>query len=200
VANGDETQAMPPEPERFEGGDDGDGDDGEGRRSMLWYLVGAGLLVGVLAGALVAILAGGDDSVSTEQASATSSTSSTTRTTGVPVTAPPQTSPKTNPTTTNPQNQPKVDSFAASPNFITCANELDSKSVTLSWTTTNATQVVLSVDGPGAYGTYGPDASQSVGYPCPPKGQQATHSYLITAENGSAQVQKSITVSSTTVP
>jgi hypothetical protein len=77
-----------------------------------------------------------------------------------------------------------------------------SVSFTLSWATTNTNQVVLSVDGPGAYNTYNSSSGSEVLTPaCPPAGTNAQHTYTITAKgpNGPDAV-RTITYSLNTVP
>ena len=52
-------------------------------------------------------------------------------------------------------------------------------SVTLSWTTQNATGVDLAVDGPGVYNSYGPNGQTQVNVPC----DGNTHTYTLTAKS-----------------
>jgi hypothetical protein len=49
---------------------------------------------------------------------------------------------------------------------------------------------VLSVDGPGAYGTYGPSGSANFTYGC----ADASHTFMVTAKGPNGQTQKTITV------
>jgi hypothetical protein len=212
MADGDETQAM------SDGGDDrtqamsggGDstrvaqptsgGDDNGGNRKPLWILLGV-LLFGVVVGGGIAIAGGGDDK---EEGASTSTSSSSTSTSTSTTTA------TTTPTSQgggggggggNTNDDPRIDSFSASPGTITCATETDSKSVNLSWATSNTTEVVLSVDGPGAYGTYGPSGSQSVGIACPTQGTSAQHTYTITAKGPNGpDASQTITYSINTIP
>jgi hypothetical protein len=55
--------------------------------------------------------------------------------------------------------------------------------------------VTISVDGPGVYGSYGPNASTTITVPC--NGQ--THTYLLTAKAANGQTAtKSISVATHT--
>ena len=200
MPNGDETQAMPPsEPERFDGGDDGGDAEEEGGRRLIWYFVGGALLIGLLAGALVVALAGGDDDKVATDTTSTSSTSTSTTTT-----APPNNGNNGNGNgnngnggTTQPPNPvPQVTSLSSNPNFKACDPSLGSFNVTVSWTTQDATQAVLSVDGPGPYGTYGPSGSQTLNVAC----QQAQHTYTITAKGPGGEASKTITFNVQVIP
>jgi cytoskeletal protein RodZ len=183
MSTNDPTLASPP-PER--GGGDGDDGDDEEKRRMLWVIVGGVLVIGLLIGALVAVLAsGGDD----DSASDTTTSSSTPPTT-TPATLPPApTTIATNPPTSPPTNPssptPTVNQIDIDPNFIACYQG-STKDITVSWTSTNANQTTLSVDGPGTYGTYGPSASVQLSVGC----EDTTHHYLVTAKGPGGQSSK----------
>jgi hypothetical protein len=72
---------------------------------------------------------------------------------------------------------PVIDSFDT-PEDIDCHNG-DVQSFTASWTTTNATHVTISIDGPGIYDEYGPDGEADLPFSC-----SSSHSFLLTAYNG----------------
>jgi cytoskeletal protein RodZ len=166
----------------------------------LWLIALAVLLIGVLIGVGVAVAGGGDDdkkqagdNTSTSSSSTSSSSSSTTSTTSGSTTSP----------TNAPTNDdPRIDSYSANPGTITCPDMTTSVSFTLSWATTNTNQVVLSVDGAGAYNTYNSSSGSEVLTPaCPAPGTSAQHTYTITAKgpNGPDAV-RTITYSLNTIP
>ncbi len=155
----------------------------------LWLIALSVLLFGILIGVGVAVAGGGGDdkkqagddtSTSTSSSTSTSASTSTTA-----ATAPTQTNGNTSPTA--PSDDPKINSLTASSGSpATCTKDnpmgfdspTDPYNLTISWSTTNATQTVLSIDGSGAYGTYGPSASQALTLGC--SGSQS-HTYMITA-------------------
>jgi cytoskeletal protein RodZ len=193
MSTNDPTLASPP-PER---GGGGDGDDEE-KRNLLWVIVGAVLVIGLLIGALVAVLAsgGGDDSAS----DSTTTSSSTVPPTTTPATLPPpSTTIATNPPTSPPTNPssptPTVNQININPNFIACYQGT-SKTVTISWTSNNANQTTLSVDGPGLYGTYGPSASVQLGVGC----DDTTHHYTVTAKGPGGQSSKNSSLNVHVIP
>jgi hypothetical protein len=75
---------------------------------------------------------------------------------------------------------PVIDSFDTPPN-IDCHNG-NSQTFTASWTTTNATEVVISIDGAGPFGTYEPDGSTSLPFDC-----SSSHTFLLTARSADGQ-------------
>jgi len=200
MADEDATLAAPPPEPQPGGGDHGDGEEQEENRRLKWIVVGAVLAIGLLIGALVAVLASGGDDESaatdgtTTSSSVTTTTAATSTTTAVPVTSPP-TQPPTSPPTTQAIPKPSVTSLSTNPNFIAC-QQGTSKSVTVSWTTANATSSTLSVDGPGVYGTYGPNASVTLNVGC----SAATHTYLVTAKGPGGQAQKQTSLQVTVIP
>ena len=70
----------------------------------------------------------------------------------------------------------------------------------MSWTTSNATEVVLSIDGAGPYKTYnGPTGADNVPFPC----NGLPHRYTITAKSsssGGTQATQTQTVTQLTAP
>jgi hypothetical protein len=58
---------------------------------------------------------------------------------------------------------------------VTCTT---ATTITLSWTTRNATSTTISIDGPGVYNTYPANGSASVPFACDGK----SHTYLLTAK------------------
>jgi len=197
----DETQAMGGADQTMAGGDPPaqggggghDDDDGDGRK--WWPIPLAILLAGLVIGGGIAIAGGGGD----DKKEATDDTTTST-TLAPPTSKAPPTSNGTQP----PSDDPKIDSLSTGePGTVTCTKDYpppmfdsptDPYEFTVSWSTTNATQTVLSVDGPGPYGTFGPAGSASFSYGC--LGSQ-THTYLVTAKgpNGpDVQKQVSITI------
>lgn len=73
-----------------------------------------------------------------------------------------------------------IASFSA-PGTVNCTS---ATTITLSWTTKNATSVTISIDGPGIYSTYPVNGSASLPFACDGK----SHTYLLTAKgpNGTA--------------
>jgi len=165
-------------------------------------------LVAVLASATVIAACGGDDGssdASAKKATTTSrsvtTTAAATTTSGQPTTTPARVATSAAPPPTQaPASGPVITSFTASATTIACPSPTVSTSIgpptiTLSWTTTNATGVDLSVDGPGVYASYGPNASTSIIVPC----DGNTHTYQLTAKGSSgATASQTISVSTRT--
>ena len=152
--------------------------------------VGA-LLVVVLAIVVVVLLVsgGGDDNNSNAAATTTSKSTSTT-VTSTPTTTLPATTTPTTPSTPPPTTSgaPVITSYTASTLSIVCpaadvSTTLPPATVTLTWTTQNASGVDLSVDGPGLYGSYGPAGSQTLNVTC----NGNTHTYKLTAKGTQGQ-------------
>jgi hypothetical protein len=71
---------------------------------------------------------------------------------------------------------PVINSFAT-PESIDCHNGMFQE-FTASWSTTNATRVTISIDGPGIYAEYGPSGETSLPFNC-----NSSHTFLLTAYN-----------------
>lgn len=181
----------------------GPGDDGNRRRN-LWLIVAAVLVVGIAIGAIVVWLAHSGKSettstTTTESSSSTSSTSSSSTSSTEATTSTTQESTTT--TTAAPAVQvTSFQSTSTTPNCVTPAPDVSTsvpatvQQVTLNWSTTNATSVDISVDGPGVYqSNVGAAGSITIPYGCP-----GPHVYLLTAHgaNGTAQTQQ-VSVTST---
>jgi hypothetical protein len=69
---------------------------------------------------------------------------------------------------------PVINSFTT-PENIDCHNG-NSQMFTASWSTSNATKVTISIDGPGIYDTYGPSGETSLPFSC-----SSSHTFLLTA-------------------
>jgi hypothetical protein len=69
---------------------------------------------------------------------------------------------------------PTITSFHT-PDNIDCHNG-NFQTFSASWTTTNATKTTISIDGPGLYKTYGPNADESLPFNC-----SSAHSFTLTA-------------------
>jgi hypothetical protein len=69
---------------------------------------------------------------------------------------------------------PVINSFTT-PENIDCHNG-NLQNFTVSWSTTNATKVTISIDGPGIYDTYGPSGETSLPFNC-----SSSHTFLLTA-------------------
>ena len=161
------------------GGGGWDGDDEEGDRRKFWMIAGGVLVLGLLVGALVAILlssGGGDDTASTTTSSSTSTSTSTS--TSVPAT--------TTPTTT--AAGPQILQFAANPSPYQCPG---SGNIQLTWATQNTSGVTISIDSPNPYGNYQSTGNQSVPFSCPSN----QHTYVLTANGTNGQsTQKTLIV------
>jgi hypothetical protein len=71
---------------------------------------------------------------------------------------------------------PVINSFAT-PESIDCHNGMFQE-FTASWSTSNATRVTISIDGPGIYAEYGPSGETSLPFNC-----NSSHTFLLTAYN-----------------
>jgi hypothetical protein len=161
-------------------------------RRWLWIALA---VVGVIVvGVVVALLvSGGGDggnatpATSTTASAPSTSTSSSTSTTSTSTTVPPTTQP----------GAPVITSFTATPSPFPCSGPGDSGQVTLNWTTTNATGVSVSIDGPGIFGSFGPSGTRQVPFAtC-----SSAHTYTLTARGqGNQQVAQTITVQPAVTP
>jgi hypothetical protein len=70
--------------------------------------------------------------------------------------------------------KPVINSFTT-PENIDCHNG-NFQEFTASWSTTGATRVTISIDGPGVYKEYGPSGSDSLPFNC-----SSAHTFLLTA-------------------
>jgi hypothetical protein len=150
---------------------------------------------------------GGDDDSSAASSKRTTTTSRVTTTTGAPTTTggsattggAATTAPPPPPTTAAPAG-PVITSFAASASVVACpatdvSTTVGPPTVTLSWTTQNATGVDLAVDGPGLYASYGPNGNTLITVPC----DGGTHTYMLTAKGaGGATAQRTVSVETRT--
>ena len=185
----DATQAMPPTEPPVSGGGADDFDEGDRRK--IWMIVAGVLVLGLLVGVLIAVLAGGGDDSNDEAGGSSTSSSSTTSSSTSSTTQ--ATTPTTTAPTQPPTTGPQITSLTANPNFVVCTSSTPA-STTIAWSTSNANQTTLSIDGPGIYGTYGPSGSVNSSPGCPPDDQQVTHSYTVTAKGPGGQTEKTITV------
>ena len=84
--------------------------------------------------------------------------------------------------------KPSIDSFTT-PENIDCHNG-NFQNFTATWTTTNATEVTISIDGPGVYATYPADGETSLPFNC-----SSSHTFLLTARGQDGQTAtRSITL------
>ncbi len=88
--------------------------------------------------------------------------------------APAPTAPAT--TAPMPSPGPTITEFWT-PDDIDCHNGFN-QTFTARWATENATEVVISIDGPGAYATYPPDGETSLPFGC-----GSSHTFLLTARS-----------------
>jgi hypothetical protein len=83
---------------------------------------------------------------------------------------------------------PTITSFHT-PDTIDCHNG-NFQTFSAGWTTTNATRTTISIDGPGIYKTYGPNANESLPFNC-----SSAHSFTLTAFGANGKtVTKAITL------
>jgi hypothetical protein len=79
----------------------------------------------------------------------------------------------------------------------TDVNPIDGTPVTLEWKVRGADAASISIDGPGVYGTYEPEKSETFAFPC--SGEPNTfqeHTYLLTTVGGDGEPRtKELTVS-----
>ncbi len=82
-------------------------------------------------------------------------------------------------------SKPVIDSFTT-PESIDCHNG-NLQNFTAKWSTTNATKVTISIDGPGVYDTYGPSGEATLPFNC-----SSSHTFLLTAysADGSTTTQQ----------
>jgi hypothetical protein len=165
-------------------------------------------LVAVVACASLLAACGGDDGSSDAAANKKATTSRAVTTTGAatttggtrPTTPASAATSAVPPPTEAPPSRPVINSFTASATTIACpapsvSTSIGPATITLSWTTGNATGVDLGVDGPGVYASYGPNASTSITVPC----DGNTHTYQLTAKGSSgASTSQTISVSTRT--
>jgi hypothetical protein len=165
--------------------------------------IGIGALVVVLAIVIAVLLLTSDDDDSGTNAAATSTSTpivSTPPTSQSPTTASGGTTATTTAATTAASSAPVITSYTSSTTSIACpasgvSTTVPPPTVTLSWTTQNATGVDLSVDGPGIYGSYGPSGSTTLNVGC----TGATHTYQLTAKGSNGQTAtKTISVATHT--
>ena len=109
-------------------------------------------------------------------------------------TTPAPTTPPTDPTpstpTPPPVELPSVDSVSA-PSSVICSDGV-TKSITISWVVEHADEVVVSIDGPGAYQSYpGTNGSDSVPFAC----DGAQHTYMVSAKADGHTASKTVVVS-----
>ena len=79
---------------------------------------------------------------------------------------------------------------------MNCPNNSATVQMTLTWATSNALGVTISIDGPAKFGDYGANGNAQVPFAC-----GGSHSYTITANGQSGQsAQRTITVQGQVVP
>jgi hypothetical protein len=81
--------------------------------------------------------------------------------------------------------KPVIDSFVT-PENIDCHNG-DFQQFSASWTTTHASKVTISIDGPGVYAEYSADGETSLPFSC-----SSSHSFLLTAHGDGGTATRTI--------
>ncbi|HEY6533414.1 MAG TPA: hypothetical protein VIY72_13990 [Acidimicrobiales bacterium] len=118
--------------------------------------------------------------------------------TGVPVEGDATVAPANEPSSSNGGNsnngggqpsapKPVIDSFAT-PENIDCHNG-NFQEFTASWSTTHASKVTISIDGPGVYAEYPADGETSLPFNC-----NSSHSFLLTAHGEGGTATRTITL------
>lgn len=116
--------------------------------------------------------------------------------TGTSPSLPANTSPKPNGTGGNPGGGPQIVYFRIKGNPSCPSNAPGGTfggTVVLEWQVTGATNVTISIDGPGIYGTYDPTYSHTFSFPCDvPSGSTQKHTYLLKTIGGGSVKEKTI--------
>ena len=175
------------------GGGPGGLDDGAERWRRALFLGGGALLLVLLTVIVVLLVTGGsrDRTPGSTSTSSSSTSSSSTSTSSTSTSSTSSTSTSTT-STTKAASNPVITLFTATPSPAPCPSTSE---VSLNWTTQNAVNVDVSIDGPGKYATYGPSGPQLVPFSC----GSSSHSYTLTARGASGQtVSQTIVVNATT--
>jgi len=183
----DPTIAVPPvgppdEPVDPYGPGPGDGDDEPNNKTWLW--AGLAVLGVIVIGVIVALLlsggSSGDKKPATSSTSASSSSSTSTSSTST-----------TSTTATTVPGAPVITSYASNPaTVIQCPDSTSTLQVTLTWATTNASGVTITIDG-GNTASFGPSGSAARDFNC----SQAAHAYTLTAVGANnASTNRTITI------
>ncbi|MFA5885109.1 MAG: hypothetical protein WDA60_14755 [Acidimicrobiia bacterium] len=184
----DPTIAVPPvgppdEPGGPYGPGPGDGEDEPDNRKWLWAAL-AVLGVIVLGVVIALIVSGGGDgkNASTSSTSASSSTSTSTS----------SSTSTTSTTATTVPGAPVIASYASNPaSTVACPNTSAVIPITLTWTTSNANGVTISIDN-GATASFGANGSAARDFNC----ATPAHTYTLTAVGANnASVNRTITLS-----
>jgi len=151
--------------------------------------------------ATTATTVGATAAASASAGSSVTSAPTSTPSTSATLAARPSTTPSTAPATTKATAPPTtkattpttagatITKFSAGSSTVSCPDSA-TQQVTLTWATSGATSVTVSIDGPGIYDTYAATGSVQVPFAC----GDAKHTYLLTALGGPSPVQKTIVV------
>ncbi len=174
---------------------DADADAARRRRRRRAIIGGLGALAVVLVIVVAVLLVTrdeGSETASSASATTTTTAASSTTTSGASstTTASSATTTSNATTTSTATNAPTV-TLTANPTSIACpaanvSTTLPPTTVALTWTSTNATGVDLSVDGGGLYNSYGPNGNATLNVPC----DGNTHTYTATAKGTNGQTAK----------
>ena len=134
---------VPVQGESFGGGTGGPGgtgqdDDDEGGDNRMWWIAGGLIAAGIIIAIIILLLSSGGDDDSGDTTTTSSSTTSSTTTTTAPTTT-------TVPPTTAPPAGPQINQFTVNDGSVSCP---DTTQITLTWSTTNALNVTVSIDNP----------------------------------------------------
>jgi cytoskeletal protein RodZ len=127
------------------------------------------------------------DTVGTTTSSSSTTSSTTTSTSSTTTTKPTSTSSSTTSSTTKPA-VPVINNFTV-PATADCTLPSPVQ-LSVSWNASDATEVSISIDGPGVYKTYpGGSGADAVPFSCP-----GPHTYLLTAKGPGGTATKTVTV------
>ena len=167
---------------------------GKGKGKLIAIVI-AMFVVGLLIGGLVIFLAGDKDSktdttATTVTSTSTTSSSSTTTSSSSSTTSTKPTSTSSSTTSSAPKpTVPVINNFTV-PATVDCTVPLPVPQASVSWNASNATEVDISIDGPGVYQTYpGGSGADALPFSCP-----GPHTYLLTARGPGGTATKSVTV------
>jgi len=184
----DPTIAVPPvgppdEPVDPYGPGPGDGEEEPDNKKWLWAAL-AVLGVIVLGVVIALIVSGGSDSGDKKPAASSTSASSSTSTSTSSTST-------TSTTATTVPGAPVITTYSSNPTgVIQCPDTTSVLQVTLTWATSNATGVTITIDG-GNTASFGPNGSAARDFAC----NQAAHAYTLTAVGANnASTNRTITI------
>lgn len=148
-----------------------------------WWIAAGAIAAVALVAVLVIVLTSGDDDESVVIDGSTTSSSSST------------TFPSTSTSVTSPVVAPSVAAFNASPSPVTCSGS--SETVSLTWETRDAVNVVIEIDGASQTDVLPPNGTRPLPFTC----NTGQHTYtLVVNGNAGQQVRQSVVVQGVAAP